>query len=174
MTTIATIDELAKSFAIEHGLLEDQVVELERLVAELRMRFLPGIKAAASSAARAKDQLSAALEDAADLFATTPRTIVMHGIKVGYGKQRGKVVIDNESATIARMRKLLPDEQSALMITVRESVHKPSVYDLVASDLKRLGIRIEEDTDKIIIAVVDSEVDKLVAALLNEYTEVPA
>lgn len=169
--TLAEIDDLAKAFAVEHGQLEDQVVELERLVAELRMRFLPGIKAAAASAARTKDQLSAALGCSAELFAKSPRTIVLHGIKVGYGKQRGKVVVDDEAATIARMRKLLPDEQSSLMITVRESVHKPSVYDLTAADLKRLGIRIEEDTDQIIIKLVDSEVDKLVDRLLQEYAE---
>ena len=83
-------------------------------------------------------------------------------------KKRGKVVIDDESAVIARIRKLLPEEQAELLIRVRESVDRNAVCDLSAADLKRLGIRIADDEEVVIIKSVSSSLDRLVDALLKD------
>ncbi len=51
---------------------------------------------------------------------------------------------------------------------MRESVDLNAVSDLTGADLKRLGIRIEADTEAVVIKPTDSEVDKLVEALLAD------
>jgi hypothetical protein len=43
------------------------------------------------------------------------------------------------------------------------------VYDLTAADLKRLGIRVTDDSDVPVIKVADSDIDKMVDALLGDF-----
>lgn len=54
------------------------------------------------------------------------------------------------------------------MISVKESVHKPSVADLTAADLKRLAIRIEDDSDVVTIKTSSADIDKIVDALMKD------
>ncbi|MCR6497388.1 hypothetical protein LJB71_14990 [Thermomonas sp. S9] len=72
---------------------------------------------------------------------------------------------------IERIRRLLPAEQAALLIRVREAVHKPAVYDLTAGDLKRLGIRIEDDCDVVVVKDVAGELDRMLERLLADLSE---
>jgi hypothetical protein len=46
-------------------------------------------------------------------------------------------------------------------------VHKPAVYDLVAGDLKRLGIKISDDTDVAIAKIAGADIERMVDALLK-------
>lgn len=39
-------------------------------------------------------------------------------------------------------------------------MHKPAVYDLTAYDLKRLGIRISDDCDVVVVKDLSSELDR--------------
>lgn len=167
MSTLTDIEQLTESYAIERDALAALVVEMNEAMEGVKRERLAAIKAAVKSAREAKDKLKIAIVGAGGLF-EKPRTRVMHGIKVGFTKQRGSVVFDDEEKVIERIRKQLPKEQVELLIRTKESVHKPAVYDLVANDLKRLGIRITDDCDAVVIKSVDSEVDKLVSALLSE------
>lgn len=161
------IEDLTGEYAGARRELASYVESLQAELDAAKRRHLERIREAVSRVAGLHDRLRLALEAAPELF-RKPRTRVLHGIKVGYTKQRGQVVIDDEAATVARIRRLLPAEQAELLIRVRESVDKPAVYDLSATDLKRLGIAITADTDAVVIRPTDSEVDKLVNALLAE------
>lgn len=161
------IEELAERYAAERRDLTEIVSALEEHIAQLKRRYLPAIRAAVATTADAHDRLQASIQASPELF-IKPRTRTLSGVKVGYTKQRGKVVIDDEEKTIERIHKFLPEEQAELLINTKESVSKTAVYDLTAADLKRLGIRIEADTDAIVIRPVDGEVDKLVDALLRD------
>jgi len=169
--TLNDIDALAQAYRAERDKLASAVQVLETEVQALKRRELPTIKRALAGAAGAQDQLKAALEAAPELF-EKPRTRVMHGIKVGFAKQKGCVSFDDEGAVIARIRKLLPADQSELLIRVRESVAKAAVYDLTTADLKRLGITVSDAGDALVIKPVDGEVDKLINALLKDTEEV--
>lgn len=164
---IHEIEKLTNAFAAARDKLAARVTELEAELDACKRRRMPAIKKAVAEAADAQAQLRIALSAAPHLF-EKPKTQTFAGVRVGYMKQRGQVIIDDESAVIKRIREQLPVSQAELLIRVRESVHKPAVYDLTAGDLKRLGIRLEDDEDVVTVKPVDGEVDKLINAMLKE------
>jgi hypothetical protein len=161
------IETLAYAFSRAHARLGGEVRQLQEAIAELQRAYLPDIKAALQDLAQTKTVLQLAIEAHPELF-ERPRTTVLHDVKVGYAKQKGKVVIDDEAKTLERIRAQLPAEQAELLIRVRESVDRHAVADLTAADLKRLDIRIEASGDAVVIRPVDGEVDKVVDALLRD------
>lgn len=167
MTPIEQIEQQTRAYAEARARLSGRVQALQAEIGRLRAEHLNGIRAAVREAADAHDALHSLVEARPDCF-LRPKTITIAGVRVGYMKQKGQVVIDDEAAVIGRIRKLLPDAQAELLIRTRESVHKPAVYDLTVTDLKRLGITVTDDADAVIIKPVDTEVDKLVNALLAE------
>lgn len=167
MTTLAHIESLTAQYAAARGELSDLLTRHRAEVDAVTHRLLPAIRHAVARANDLGARLKADVQAAPALF-DKPRTRTFSGVRVGYMKQRGKVEIDDEAKTIGLIRKLLPAEQAELLISTKESVHKPSVADLTATDLKRLGIRVTEDTDEVVIKPTDSNVDKLVAALLKD------
>ena len=164
------IEQLAFNLARARERLGAKVEQLETDLEDLRRKRLPAIRGLVNEVAAAHADLQVAIESAPELF-MKPRTTVMHGIKLGLTKGKGKVVIDDEERTIARIREVLPAEQAELLIRICETVDRNAVADLTVADLKRLYIRVEEAGDVIVIKPVDSEVDKLVAALLKSVTD---
>lgn len=163
---IAEIETLAQAYAQSYRELEGAVQALEDGVRTIKRKLVPTIGRLAEESAIRKKALLAAVNESKTLFAK-PKTKLLAGVKVGLAKQRGKVVIDNEVATIKRIRELLPKDQVDLVLRVVESVHKPAVYDLVASDLKRLGIKIADDTDVAVAKIAGEDIERLVDALLK-------
>ncbi len=97
------------------------------------------------------------------------RTRLIHGIKLGWQKARGKIEWDDEQKVIERIRCLLPAAQAELLIRPgKESVHRPGVYDLTAADLRRLGIRITDDCDSVVIRDQQGDINRLVDSMLAE------
>jgi hypothetical protein len=162
------IQELARQYAAARSGLSEAVAAHQDEVRAVTHRRMGVIKSRVNAASDLRDRLRVLIEGAPTLFAR-PRTQVMSGIKCGYAKQRGKVTMADEAAVIRRIRTLLPAEQAELLVRVRECVHKPAVYDLTTADAKRLGIRIADDEDVVVIRATDTDIDKLVAALLAEH-----
>lgn len=173
MTTMKQIEELTNEYAQRREHLAALVKGLHDQIEQLREQFLPRIRVRVAHVADSHAKLTAAIQAAPELFAK-PKTQTFAGVRIGYMKQRGKVMIDDEEAAIKRIRAQLPEEQAELLIRTREYVHKHSVYDLTAGDLKRLGITVTDDTDIIVIKPVDGEVDKLVSALLADAERIDA
>lgn len=173
MATLADIEQHTRRYADARAVLTGRVQALQAQIERLRAEHINGIRAAVREAADAHDALRGLVEAHPECF-TKPKTLTISGIRVGYMKQKGQVVIEDEAAVIGRIRKLLPADQAELLIRVRESVHKPAVYDLTAGDLKRLGITVTADEDAVVIKPVDGEVDKLVNALLADAERIEA
>lgn len=140
-------------------------------IERIKRQHLPKLRRALADVADAEAALRDAVRTSpAELWRRT-RTRVIHGVKVGWSKSRGKVTFDDEAKVVERMRRLLPAEQVALLVRVRESVHKPAVYDLTASDLRRLGISVEDDCDQVVVRDIESELDRALEALLLDISE---
>jgi len=170
MATMKLIDELAAAYAANLEALAGVRGAMEEEQRAILKKHRPRLVKLAGNAKQARTNLFDAIEESPDLF-TKPRTVILHGLKLGVQKQKGNIVWDDEAAVIARIKKLLPADQAELLIRVKESVHKPGVYDLVAGDLKRLGIRIEGDGDEVLIKGALSDLDKWLEALLKDETE---
>lgn len=174
MSTIATppspiiaIDVLAKKYADARATLAAKVTAFEDEIRELRKKHLPAIKQAAGVAAQRQSELNAEISTHPELF-TKPRAMVLHGIKLGYQKGKGLVEWDDQAKVVRRIYDLVPQVDADALLDVKTTVRKTALLTLDASTLKKLGCRIVDTGDTIIIKAADGEVDKLVAKILEE------
>lgn len=164
---IQEIEQLTAAYASQRHALAQRVQALHDEIERAKRKALDGIRLAVGHAVDAHNQLQAALQDNPQFF-IKPKSAVFSGVQIGYRKKKGKIIVDDDAAVIARIRKELPEDQAELLISVTERVDKNAVGTLAANDLKRLGIQITADTDEPFIKPVDSDVDKLVNALLAD------
>ena len=160
------IDALAKAYADRHRSLAGSVRQLDSAIARLKASRMDVIREQVTAAAAAKAALVAAIEASSETFAR-PKTRVLHGIRLGFAKAKGKLVIGDADTVIVRIKRHLPQMVKQL-ITVKETPKKSALADLSAVELKKLGVTVEEAGDKVIVAPTDSEIDKLVDALMSE------
>lgn len=165
------IEDQAREYAAANAATLRLADDLKAAIAAICAKQVGKIKTAAQAAAVERETLMSLLADAADLFASPRRSLTVDGVRVGWKKERGKVVITDEAAVVQRIRERLPEDQAELLIRRTERVHKPGVYDLSAGDLKRLGIQIEADADAPFIKDIEVPIDKLIAGLMDEYAE---
>lgn len=160
------IESLTKEYATARKILETRVQELEEELSQTKKRHMNGIKKAVEVTKTYQSRLHAAIDEAPELF-KKPRTVVFFGIKVGFQKQKGKIEWEDDDVVVARLEKFYPDTWIDYVQTIYKPL-KTQLEVLPAADLKKLGITIVEADDKVVIKPTDSEVDKLVEALLRD------
>ncbi|MDI3259683.1 MAG: hypothetical protein QJR02_08305 [Sinobacteraceae bacterium] len=161
------IEDRAARYAAARGTLAERVTALQDELERVKRAHRDAIRRALVAARARRDELADAIARGRTLF-DSPRTRIFAGIKCGYQKQRGKVEIDDEAAVIRRIRELLPATQANLLVRVRESVDRRAVGDLSVADLKRLGIRVSDDEDVMVLRPADDDLDKLISQLLPD------
>jgi hypothetical protein len=159
------IEGAAKQYSKERGILADLVTSLNDEILRLNRKALPAIKKAVNATKEAEAKLEALLNNNTALF-IKPRTWTIHGIKFGFAKQKGKIVVSDEDKTIELIRKHLPLKADVLIVK-QESVSKEALANITVDELKKIGCRVIADTDAVVIKPTDSNVDKLVTALLK-------
>jgi hypothetical protein len=166
--TLNQIDSVTKEYATARKVLAVRVQELENEIAQLKRRHITGIKKAVEVAKTYQSRVQAAIEESPELF-VKPRTVVLYGIKVGFQKGKGGLDWDDDEHVVKLIKKLFPDIEETL-IKITETPVKSALAQLSAQDLKKLGIEVIETGDQVVIKPTDSEVDKLVDALLRDET----
>lgn len=169
MTTINDIERRTKLLADARAALSEIVMQLNAGIEALKRDHMRALKAAVARVAERHEELKALIEEAPDLF-VKPRTVVFHGIKVGYQKGAGKIEFDDADRVVALIKKHFPEQAEALILTT-ERPAKEALEQMSAADLKRLGIVVEGTADRVVIKHTDSTVDKLVKALIKGATE---
>jgi hypothetical protein len=166
MSDLDSISKQADAFAAARTLLAERVTALNDGMAQLRRQHIAGIKRALAKAAEAEAALRELVQANPAAFAK-PRTRVFNGVKVGFQKGKGVLNIPDVAAVIARIKKHMPDQADLLIATTEKPV-KDALAQLDGADLKKLGITITDAGDQVVVKPVDSEVDKLVDALLKD------
>ncbi len=164
--SMTDIENLTKTFAGARDELASRLDALREEQAAAKRRRLQGIKNALQRVQASYDELHAAVEASPQLF-DKPKTRVLHGIRVGWIKQRGKLEIADTAATVKALRKLLGDEADAY-IKVTESPVRSALANLPAKDLQRCGIAVADDVDAVVIKAASGDLDKLIDALIND------
>lgn len=172
MSDMASIHKQAEKYATARYTLETLVNELQKDIDELKKEKMPAIKRAVEKAAAQSDALKAMVEESPELF-KKPKTVIVNGIKFGFKKNKGSITFDNEEKVIELIKKRLP-EQSDLLIQTKLSVAKNGLANLSVDDLKKIGCTVVNTDDSVVIASIDSDLDKLVDALLKSASEVEA
>ena len=169
-TRIETIDTLARAYAQLRKVVSERVAALTKELLAVHQRRRAGILSAVGEAKAAQEALIAAVQDAPDLF-TKPRTMTLHGVKVGYKQGTGRMEWEDEDADlVARIEKVFAKEPELLdlLINTTKKPSKDGLQTLDPKQLARLGITIEGTGDVVIVKTADGEVDKLVRKILKE------
>jgi len=168
-STAATdhIDQIAAAYASAVESRRALQGGVRRALMALTAQYAPDLRACVAAEADARAALLAAVEQRPELF-ERPRSRTVSGVKFGWQSGKPSITIPDEADTIARIRRYLPQEQVDLLIRVKEQLHKPSVLDLTAGDLRRLRIQQVPAEDKPFARPVADATDKLVDLLLDE------
>lgn len=164
-----TIEQLTRTFADRRTLLVERMQSLQDEMEAVKRRRLPGIRSALAAAQTARDNLQAGIAAEPTLFEKR-RTRVFHNIKVGIVKGKGVLSFANPAKVVELIIKHLP-EQTESLIKVTETPVKSALANLPTADLKRIGVTVTQTGDQVYIAPTDSEIDKLVDALVKEAAE---
>lgn len=163
-SSISRIEKRARNYADVRLELSNLLAELNGKIDALTREKLPILKKLAARAADKHADLEAALVESRQLF-EKPRTIVLHGIKVGFRKNEGRIEFDDSDAVVTRIQQLMeaPDRFLRMVATP----NKEALASLSVADLKRLGCRVVETTDSVVIKPVAGDLDKKINALLK-------
>lgn len=164
--TLSQIDNAVKLYADARADLGDIVRELNEQIDALKRARMAAIKQAVARAAERKAALRAGIEESPDLF-QKPRTLTIRGIKIGFTKAKGGIEFEDAEQVIALIRKKLGDKADVL-IRVKESPNKAALAELSVAELKSIGCTVTDSGDVVVISPADSDVEKIVDALLEE------
>lgn len=165
--TLVTVEVAAKRYAEERDELGRLVRALEDQVEAIKRSCMAGIKRAVARTAERKSELKGIVENAHHLF-TRPRTAVFHGIKVGFQKGKGGIDWDDDGQVVALIEKHFPRSQAELLIKTIKKPIAGALADLDVAELRKIGCRVEDTGDQVVIRAADSEVEKVVEALLRD------
>jgi hypothetical protein len=167
--TLEAIDGLALAYSDRRAVLLGLLHGLDRELAALKKKHLPALKRQVAAAAECEHELRAAIEAAPELF-DKPKTQVLHGIKVGYRKGKGTIEWEDDAALVALIKKKFPDHVGELIITT-EVPSATGLQDLDAAELRKLGVTIAEAGEQVVVKAVETDLEKLVKALLKDARE---
>ena len=166
--TLATIETRARKYAEAREALAAIVTALNAGIDAVKREHMKRLKKAVAEAAEHHDALKSLIEEAPECF-VKPKSVVFHGIKLGYQKGKGKIEWDDADQVVRLIKKHFPD-QADILIATRETPAKDALNNLTAADLKKLGISIVEGGEAVFIKPTDSLVDKMVDALMRDAT----
>jgi hypothetical protein len=166
---LVTIEQRTAAYAEKWNALVKKVTDLDTEVRAIKRRRINGIRVASAAALDARAELKIALEENKVEF-EKPRTRTFHGIKVGFRKLIGKITWEDGEQVVKLIKKHFADRVEILVKTTETPV-KGALEQLSVVDLKKVGCSVGEDTDEAVITSVDTEITKLVDALLEDATE---
>ena len=170
MADLHELDQTTKQYYAAEDALADAIRRMEDEIADVTRRHMRGIKLRFEKCKEAYEDLHAEIISAPDIF-TKPRTRTINGVTCGFKKEKGKVIITDEDATIRRIEKHFSEDVADTLIKTTKKCIKKALQNLSAADLKKIGVNVEETGDKVVIALAASETEKLIAAFRKKYME---
>lgn len=162
----SALDLAAEDYRGAIDLLTHLLQDLQERHQALLREAMPRLRQATIRARACKEALAGQVEAAPRLF-ENPKTRVLHGIKLGWRKAPDAWSYPPDAALVAAIKEHLP-ELAAALIEVKETPHKPSIKMLSEEALADLAVSCTPGQDQLVLDPVDSEVDKLIKALLGD------
>ena len=170
MATMFDIDKATLEYSAAHDVLAGLITEIDEAVMKIKRDRMPALRKAVEKAAAKKANLRGLIDDSRDQF-EKPKTRILHGVKIGIIKGKGKLGWDDDAQTVFLIRKHFSKAIAETMIRVKETPISEALNQLDVKLLRAIGVRAEETGDQIVIKPTDSEIDKMVDALLQENDE---
>lgn len=169
MATMQEIEKLAEKLGAVRDTLTAEWLEEQEERTEVERKHIARMRKLTADFSAAYDRLTAAVAGAPGLFAK-PKSVILHGIKLGYRKGSGKIEWDDDDAVMKLIRKHCPDLVDVL-IQKKEKPLKGPLGELSADILKKLGITVEDTADVPFAALADGDSQKMIKALLKKQVE---
>lgn len=166
MATMVEIETAAKRFAEARGALAARCAALQAELNAVRAKHLEPLKKAVAEAKQRHAEAANLVATSPELF-KRPRSVIFHGVKLGFEKAKGKLAIADPARTVALIKKFFKDKADVLIKTEEKPVKK-ALEKLPAADLKKLAIEVAADGDVVFVKDTAAEVDKLVEAFLQD------
>lgn len=141
--------------------------ELEERITSAKRELMPKIRKGLAKLNTSSTELLAEVEASRHLF-QNPKTVIFHGVKVGWPKSRGGLEIPDEDRTIERAEKLLSDDQCALVVKVTKELRKKPLGALPVDTLKKLGVNVRDAGEYALVSISEGDVAETVKALLKD------
>ena len=167
--TLTEIEPLCAGYDAECVKLEDMIGNLEADLEAVKQKHLAALKRQARVVASREAELHSAVETSPSLF-VKPRTMVLHGTKVGFGNSIGSVVFEDEDQVL----KLIEKHQSARLeelVKTSKTPRKDALRQLTEAELAKLGCRIDGAGNVVIVKRVAGDVEKLINKLITKLVE---
>ena len=168
MANLPEIERAAKKYAEARESLASIVAAMNEGIETIKRNNIKRLKKAVAEAAEQHDALQTLIEAAPGCF-VKPRSVIFHGIKLGFQKGKGKIEWADPDQVVRLIKKHYP-EQADVLIATSEKPVKEALANLSAAELKKLGISVTDGGDAVFIKPADSAVDKMVDALLKDAT----
>lgn len=171
-TTITEIRAAAQRLADAHRESVSRATalenELNKAVTPIYSAHRVGLDAAAEEEASAKASLQALVDAAPQLF-SRPRSILVDGVKAGYRKGEDELDWDDAATVIKRIR-ALPElaDMAQVLIRTEETLNIAALAELTSTQRQRIGVRRIAGIDQNFISFTDTDVEKLVKAILAD------
>lgn len=163
--TVGDIERATLEFASERTKLVEIVGELTSEIENLKRRKIGAIRRAVDLTAEKRNALYNLLSESKQLF-TSPRSLILHGVRVGWQKGKGKLEWLDGERVADLVEKNLPRQFDEL-IQVKRMPIADALARLDAATLRKFGINVIDAEDQVVIRPTNSAVDKIVNALLK-------
>lgn len=166
---MSEIEALASAYGADRESLAVMLLGMQAKLAEVRNLYIPQLRKLVGTAKASRLALHQAVDANRALFAQ-PRSRIFYDIRVGLKKGAGKVSFENAARVVKLIEKHLPDQAELLIATEKKPV-KAALAQLAQADLKRIGCEISGTGDQVLVQPVNSQVEKLVEALMADEPE---
>lgn len=168
---LAEIERRAARLADASLALDDTLTTYEEELQAVNAKYLRPLKRQAAEAATAEAELHSAIESAPHLF-VKPRTLTLHGLKIGFSVSEGKLVIEDEETSVKLLKRKFP-EQIDTYIRTTEEVNKDAIKALGLDDrqLAALGLSMADRGDMVLIKRAAGDIEKLISKLKTKLVE---
>lgn len=168
MQPMDAIEEKAEDYSVARDLLEMELRSMNEALELVRLRYLPELKKRAAATRRELAALQALIEANPELF-KRPRTVEVHGVKLGYRSLPRKVAPGPN--TVALIEKHCP-EKVETMIEVTKKPISSTLQKLSPGERQKLGCVVTGGGDAILIKHSTDSLEKLLKKILEEpFTE---
>jgi len=168
--TLVEIEASARTFSEKRTVVKELATDLQDKIAALQRQFMPRIRRAVEAATEAELDLRGLVEAAPGLF-VKPKTVIFHGIKVGFVKGKGGITWDDADKVCGLIHRHYTGAAAEALLHITEKPDKEALAKLSVAELKKIGCEVTETEDAVVVKSTDSEIDKVVTALLKSAVE---
>jgi len=166
---LSRIERLCQDFSSAHAEMRMLVLAIQEELQQVKRRYLARLRASVGKTRERHANLRLAVESAPELF-EKPKTRILHGIKIGFRKQKGGITWADADKVVRALHQQFGGQADAFL-HIKQVPDKTALNKLDASTLRRLGVEIHADHDEVVVEPVDGDVDRVVNALIEDAVE---